>query len=572
MLCGEPNVNRVPIPLAAVMILLLAGATAPSQDPPAREKKIPLYCPVAGMPEAKTCCCPGTPMTYHWRYHCNYVPEPWITVEYKGAVVQLCCWRCEKIFKETPAKFAAVAHHQLAATKQARQVKCPLTGKAYVPAIFTEVAGVRVFFASAEGRKNVAAMKEFERVNLVFGEPAFARGFVVPTGRVFCPVAGPGLCSYFPPLEGRPELAVEYKGAVVQVCCDACKEMFKKTPEPYAAFAHHQLAATRQARQVRCPLTGKAFDVTIFTEVAGVRVFFASEEGQKKVAALSEVERFCLVFGESAFAQGFVVATKQNAIAVIEKAGGRVRLDPNIANGPVTVDLANSKVSDAELAYLTGLPNLCVLYLQGTRITDEGLRHLKKLTDLQELHLTGTPITDAGLDELKGLGSLRVLAINNTQISDEWFKSVQEMTQLQELSLGGRKLTRARLERLRGLKDLQSLHLYADQVGDANLMHIGEFTNLRVLYLQGSNFTDAGLEHLKGLTKLRELHLAANGWAGRLPITDAGLEHLQSLTNLEALDITRTQVTYAGVSRLQQALPNLKIEGNRKQIAPPNLD
>ena len=41
---------------------------------------------------------------------------------------------------------------------------------------------------------------------------------------------------------------------------------------------------------------------------------------------------------------------------------------------------------------------------------------------------------------------------------------------------------------------------------------------------------------------------------------DAGLEHLQTLTNLKLLGLRDTQVTAAGVAKLQQALPNCKVE------------
>jgi hypothetical protein len=42
-------------------------------------------------------------------------------------------------------------------------------------------------------------------------------------------------------------------------------------------------------------------------------------------------------------------------------------------------------------------------------------------------------------------------------------------------------------------------------------------------------------------------------------VTDAGLEHLIGLTNLQYLNLTMTDVTDAGVTDLQQALPKLKI-------------
>ena len=62
------------------------------------------------------------------------------------------------------------------------------------------------------------------------------------------------------------------------------------------------------------------------------------------------------------------------------------------------------------------------------------------------------------------------------------------------------------------------------------------------------------MEHLKGLTALQRLNL--NG----TQLTDAGLEHLKGLTRLQRLALRNTKVTDAGVTRLQQALPNCKIE------------
>ncbi|NQU21935.1 MAG: hypothetical protein HQ567_11685 [Candidatus Nealsonbacteria bacterium] len=43
-------------------------------------------------------------------------------------------------------------------------------------------------------------------------------------------------------------------------------------------------------------------------------------------------------------------------------------------------------------------------------------------------------------------------------------------------------------------------------------------------------------------------------------MTDAGLEYLEGMTSLQSLDLRGTQVTDAGIKKLQQALPNCKIE------------
>jgi hypothetical protein len=56
------------------------------------------------------------------------------------------------------------------------------------------------------------------------------------------------------------------------------------------------------------------------------------------------------------------------------------------------------------------------------------------------------------------------------------------------------------------------------------------------------------------LPNLRVLNLR------RLPIDDDDLQYLQALTDLEELDLRGTQVTEEGVKKLQEALPDCKIE------------
>lgn len=68
------------------------------------------------------------------------------------------------------------------------------------------------------------------------------------------------------------------------------------------------------------------------------------------------------------------------------------------------------------------------------------------------------------------------------------------------------------------------------------------------------NFTDAELVHLQELAKLEGLGL------GYTDVTDAGLVHLQGLTQLKDLDLGATRTTDQGCQKLQEALPNLRIQ------------
>ena len=75
---------------------------------------------------------------------------------------------------------------------------------------------------------------------------------------------------------------------------------------------------------------------------------------------------------------------RDEAIAAIEKLGGRCKFDEDNPDRPIIR-----------------------VYLTGDRISDADLKRLKGLTSIQTLSLAGTQITDAGMEHLKGLTSLR---------------------------------------------------------------------------------------------------------------------------------------------------------------------
>jgi hypothetical protein len=155
--------------LVSASAWLLPATTAQELKP--AEAKVKFYCPVAGMPDADKCCCPNG--------YCPKLAKEQIVAEHKGAKVQFCCAICVKEFKKSPEKFAAVTNHQLVATRQAKQVKCPVTGAATDPTLSFDVAGVSVRFATSDARKKVADATLRDRMQLVFSDTAFARGFVV---------------------------------------------------------------------------------------------------------------------------------------------------------------------------------------------------------------------------------------------------------------------------------------------------------------------------------------------------------------------------------------------------------
>jgi hypothetical protein len=139
-------------------------------------------------------------------------------------------------------------------------------------------------------------------------------------------------------------------------------------------------------------------------------------------------------------------------------------------------------------------------------------------------------VTDAGLVHLQGLSQLHKLELEHTKITDTG------------------------LLHLQGLSQLQYLDLSHAEVTDAGLVHLQGLSQLHELQLGSTKVTDSGLVHLQGLSQLHKLGLE------HTKITDTGLLHLQGLSQLQHLWLNYTKVTDEGVKKLQQALPNCKIE------------
>ena len=96
--------------------------------------------------------------------------------KYKDGEVYFCCTNCPKAFAKDTAKFAAKANHQLVASGQYKQEKCPVAGKALNPATAIKVGDTEVQFC-CNGCKG-KAKKASDQVDFVFNDKAFAKGFV----------------------------------------------------------------------------------------------------------------------------------------------------------------------------------------------------------------------------------------------------------------------------------------------------------------------------------------------------------------------------------------------------------
>ena len=102
------------------------------------------------------------------------------------------------------------------------------------------------------------------------------------------------------------------------------------------------------------------------------------------------------------------------------------------------------------------------------------------------------------------------------------------------------------------------INLNEKGITDDDLQVFESAPTTRGLFLFKNQITDEGLIHLKDLKMLETLDLRRNPG-----ITDAGLVHLENLPNLKKVYLMQTGVTPAGVSKLQQKLPNTEIYVSR---------
>jgi hypothetical protein len=112
------------------------------------------------------------------------------------------------------------------------------------------------------------------------------------------------------------------------------------------------------------------------------------------------------------------------AIEMIRGFGGIVQVgqQQDGKKKATTIDFAVSignKVTDAELATLSNLPDIEVLELgNNPGITDAGLAHLSGLANLKTLYLYGTSVRGPGIGVVATLPKLEALSLQGTPVTD----------------------------------------------------------------------------------------------------------------------------------------------------------
>jgi hypothetical protein len=121
--------------------------------------------------------------------------------------------------------------------------------------------------------------------------------------KVKCPVAGKEI-------EISKGVAVSYRKASVYLCCKNCKAKFEKDSTKFATKSNHQLFLTSQAKQTKCPISGRDLDSTKTVKIGGVSVAFCCGNCQGKADKAKGDDQLAIAFADKAFDKGFKVNKK----------------------------------------------------------------------------------------------------------------------------------------------------------------------------------------------------------------------------------------------------------------------
>ena len=136
---------------------------------------------------------------------------------------------------------------------------------------------------------------------LAVGLMAFAAEEKANPFKATCPISGKAA------LEDK---TADYKGGKVYFCCGNCPGAFAKDTAKYATKANHQLFATGQATQTKCPLSGGKLNPDANVEIGGTKVGFCCEKCEAKAKEAKGDAQEDLAFTDAAFAKGFEVKKK----------------------------------------------------------------------------------------------------------------------------------------------------------------------------------------------------------------------------------------------------------------------
>lgn len=272
---------------------------------------------------------------------------------------------------------------------------------------------------------------------------------------------------------------------------------------------------------------------------------------------------------------------QERAVAAIEKAGGRVTYDWQLAThglvaqqpqppgpawlrkliGPhyfdtvVGVDISHTLVHGSPEKFepfrapLQQLPRLKRLQVFWQQLDDADYAAIGLLRGLKELTLVKMELSEAGARQIARLTNLRDLSLHDDIVPAAALVEIKGLTKLESMSVYCRHEDRAAngasiwnlekyairddaLASLPTLTSLKSLSLTFTQISDDGMAIVGRMPQLEGFFISSPRITNASMDHLTKLPKLRSLELSVCG------MDREGVRRLSELPNLTRLRIS----------------------------------
>jgi eukaryotic-like serine/threonine-protein kinase len=250
-------------------------------------------------------------------------------------------------------------------------------------------------------------------------------------------------------------------------------------------------------------------------------------------------------------------------IVKLDLAGVTVRAQPRLGEHLAActelthLDLSDTNLTDADLAFLRNLRELVDLRLKGvTGVTDKTLLLLADHEQLEAIDLSGTRVTGSGLAALAKSKDFKSLSLSPaTQLESQHVQTIGSFTGLSELDLSGsRNIADGDLAFLGKLSRLQRLGLGRIKISDESVAVIAALEHLEHLGLNETGIHDANVAVLSRLPRLRSIDLSNNR-----ALTDGCIGSLVHMKQLRSVDLRGTGLQMGAIQRLRTEIPGIQI-------------
>lgn len=122
------------------------------------------------------------------------------------------------------------------------------------------------------------------------------------------------------------------------------------------------------------------------------------------------------------------------------------------------------------------------------------------------------------------------------------------------IDMSGSQISAKVLDSLLAFEHLEELNLTGCDIGTDTVARLSNLSELRGLSLQWTSVADEHLRHLAVLPNLTVLAI------GHTAVSDAAIPHLRKMQQLKVLFAEDTQLSQHGLSELERALPECRIQ------------